>query len=278
MKSIFVLTSILFFLLTSVFASLSIVVSIPPLGYAVKYIGGNLVNVEVLVRAGDNPHNYSLNPRQVMMISKATAFIDLGLAQDKWIAQRVEAVSPNMKVVDSTDGMTHLLIGTDGSYNPHVWLDVRLYELLCINIYNALVKLDPRSQKKFSYNLGDLLTKLNVLDEKIREKLKPFRGKPFVAQHPAWVYFARAYGLGKEYSLMNDSGQTVSPREYQKIIEIMKRYKINSIIGDPVTPAKIAHTLSEDTGAKIVEVNPIYTMNYFDLMKTVSEKFVEVLK
>lgn len=278
MKNIFMLTSVLIFLLTSAFASLLVVASIPPLGYAVQYIGGKSVDVEVLVRAGDNPHSYSLNPQQVVKISKAMIFVDLGLAQDKWIAQRVKAISPMVKVVNATDGLTHFLIGTSGSYNPHVWLDVRLYELMCINIYDALVKLDPGAQESFSYNLGNLLAELNKLDDKIREKLRPFRGRPFVAQHPAWVYFARAYGLGKEYSLTNDSGQTVSPREYQEIIESMKRYKINSIIGDPVTPAKIAHTLSKDTGARIVEVNPIYTVDYFKLMKTVSEKFVEVFK
>jgi len=253
-------------------------VSIPPLGYATQYIGGKSVNVDILVKAGDNPHNYSLSPQQVMKISKMTAFIDLGLTEDEWIAQRVKAISPNIKVFNSTNGMSHLLIGTNGSYNPHVWLDVKLYELMCINIYDDLVKLDPGDREKFSYNLGNLLIKLNDLDDKIREELKPFHGKPFVAQHPAWVYFARAYDLGKEYSLMNDSGQTVGPREYQKIVESMKRYKIGSIIGDPVTPVKIAYSLSKDTDAEIVEINPIYTTDYFKLMTTVSEKFVEAFR
>ena len=278
MRNVFMLTVILLLLLTSVFASMQIVVTIPPLSYAVQRIGGNLVRVVELLKPGDDPHNYTLSPRQVIEISKAEALIDLGLGEDKWIAQRIKAISPSVKEFNSTKGMEHFLIGVKDAYNPHVWLDVKLYELMCINIYSDLVKLDPNAQKIFSYNLGSFLMELNILDNQIREELKPYHNKPFVAQHPAWLYFARAYGLGKEYSLENDSGQVLSPEKYQNVIEAMKRYKIDSIIGDPVTPARITDTLARDMHAKIVEINPIFMDNYFELMKSITKKFVEAFK
>lgn len=278
MRNVFMLTVILLLLLTSVFASMQIVVTIPPLSYAVQRIGGNLVRVVQLLKPGDDPHNYTLSPRQVVEISKAEALVDLGLGEDKWIAQRIKSISPSVKEFNSTKGMEHFLIGVKDAYNPHVWLDVKLYELMCINIYSDLVKLDPNAQKIFSYNLGSFLVELNTLDNQIREELKPYRNKPFVAQHPAWLYFARAYGLGKEYSLENDSGQVLSPEKYQNVIEAMRHYKIDSIIGDPVTPARITATLARDMHAKIVEINPIFMDNYFELMKSITKKFVEAFK
>ncbi len=237
-----------------------------------------MAKVEVLVKPGDNPHNYSLNPRQVIEISKASVFVSLGLQEDAWISKKVVAINPKLKIVKATEGMTQFLIGTNDNYNPHVWLDVKLYEMMCVNIYHKLAIFMPGNENVLSANFAKLILKLEDLNDEIAEKMKPFHGRDFIAQHPAWDYFARAYGLGKEFSLVNDSGQAITPREYKIILDSIKKYKINSIIGDPVTPSKMARSLSSESGTKIVEINPVYLYNYFDLMKNVTEKFIEALQ
>ncbi len=264
-------------LLTAVlsFSEISIVTSIPPLGYAIQQIGGKNVNVEVLTHAGDNPHTYTLTPRQAFEISKADLFVSLGLAEDKWIKEKVLSINPSIEVINATEGLQEFLIGEGGNYNPHVWLDVKLYEMMCTNIYYSLAKKYPSKDDFFAMNYAKFMAKLEQLNRFIATKMKPYRGRDFIAQHPAWDYFARAYALGREYSLENDSGQSITPRQYEKVIDTMKSEHIRDIIGDPVTPSTMAKTLASQTGARIVEVNPIYTFDYFVLMKTIAEKFVE---
>ncbi len=276
-KAIF-LTLLSIFLFVVSFGKLSIVTSIPPLGYAVQEIGGTAVNVTILEKPGDDPHSFNLTPRQAITISKSNGFVTLGLEEDKWIADKVKSIDPNLFVVDGTTGFSHLLVGTKGAYNPHVWLDVKLYELMAVNICQGLAKLAPSESRMFSANLGRFLISLNELDSSIRKTLQPFAGRRFVAQHPAWVYFARAYGLGEEYSLESDSDQPIGPREYQNIIDAMKKYGIKTVIGDPVTPSKMTDILSSETGAKVVRINPIYVTDYFDLMKSITNGFAEALK
>ncbi len=266
------------FAFTSAFATLSIVTSIPPLGYLLQQLTGNTVKIEVLLGPGDNPHNYSLTPQQVIKISKANIFVSLGLQEDVWISKKVVAINPNVKIIQSTEGMTQFLIGANGNYNPHVWLDVKLYEMMCINIYHELTIFMPKDDKILSENFAKFILKLEYLNNEIKKEMIPFHGRDFIAQHPAWNYFARAYGLGKEFSLENDSGQAITPKEYKSILDSMKRYNINSIIGDPVTPSKIARSLAAESGTRIVEINPVYLFNYFDLMKNIAKKFTEALR
>ncbi len=260
------------------FGKLNVVATIPPLGYIVSTIGGSAVDVNVLEKPGDNPHNFNLTPQQALFISKSEIFVDLGLEEDAWIADRVRSINPSLKIIDATKDLSQFLIGQSNAYNPHVWLDVKLYEMMAVNVYSALVKFDPADQSIFSNNFSKFILSLDQLNDRIVKELEPIRGKPFVAQHPAWDYFARAYGLGNEYSLENDAGQPIGPKDYQAIIEAMKKYNIKSIIGDPVTSSKIANQLASQTGAKIVEINPIFNFNYFDLMNAIVNGFLEALK
>lgn len=262
----------------AIFGKLNVVATIPPLGYIVSTIGGSVVEINVLEKAGDNPHNFNLMPQQAVYISKSDIVVELGLEEDAWIGERVKAINPSIKMIDATKGLSQFLIGEKGAYNPHVWLDVKLYEMMAINVYDALVRADPKDQAIFSANFGKFILSLNELNEQITTKLDAVKGKPFVSQHPAWDYFARAYGLGYEYSLENDAGQPIGPKDYQKILDMIKKYDIKSIIGDPVTSSKLANQLSNQTGARIININPIFTFNYFDLMDAITNGFLEALK
>ncbi len=279
MKRFFIfLLLILSLTFTLAFSEALILTSIPPIGYAFQQIGGKDVKVMILIHAGDNPHTYTLSPRQVMNISKADVFAYLGLKEEAWIAQKVKAINPSVDIVNATSGLKRFLIGNNDNYNPHVWLDVKLYEMMCVNIYHALANEFPSNSSYFARNFAKLIEELENLNVEISKEMKPFEGRPFVAQHPAWDYFARAYGLGKEYSLENNSGQPITPREYENTLIAMKKYDINYIIGDPVTPSKISESLAAQSGAKIIEVNPIYIYNYIDLMKDIAKKFTEALR
>ncbi len=273
---------LLFFILTLIFtlafSQISIVVSIPPLGYIFQQIGGENVKIYTLTHAGDNPHTYNLSPQQVLIIAKASIFSDLGLKDDRWISQKVLNVNPHIRVISTLSNLHRFLIGKDGNYNPHAWLDVKLYEMMCTNVYYALVKSYPSYEPYFSKNFGRLIEKLEALNSRIEKTLSPYKGRPFVAQHPAWDYFARAYGLGKEYTLENNAGQTITPKEYASIILAMKKYHIKAIIGDPVTPCDMTRTLAAQMGVEIVNVNPVYVEDYVKLMEEIAEKFVEALK
>ncbi len=280
MKIKFLMILITLFAITGIisFGKLTVVTTIPPLGYMVSTIGGSAVDVSVLEKPGDNPHNFNLTPQQALFISRSEVFVDLGLEEDAWIGDRVRSINPSLKVIDATKSLSQFLIGESGAYNPHVWLDVKLYEMMVINVYSMIVKLDPADQPIFANNFSKFILSLDQLNDRISKELEPIRGKPFVAQHPAWDYFARAYRLGMEYSLENDAGQPIGPKDYQSIIEAMRKYNIKSIISDPVTSSKLANQLASQTGAKIVKINPIFNFNYFDLMDEIVNGFLEALK
>ena len=54
-------------------------VSISPQKYFVQKIGGDLVDVSVLVPAGANPHNFEPKPRQMAELSKSAVYFAVGI-------------------------------------------------------------------------------------------------------------------------------------------------------------------------------------------------------
>ncbi|NIQ92121.1 MAG: zinc ABC transporter solute-binding protein, partial [Deltaproteobacteria bacterium] len=49
---------------------LKVFVSIVPQKYFVEKVGGDLVDVSVMVQPGANPHNYEPKPKQMVALSK----------------------------------------------------------------------------------------------------------------------------------------------------------------------------------------------------------------
>ncbi len=278
MKRYTILTIVFLFIVLYSFGKLSIVTTIPPLGYAIREIGGDTVEVNILVKAGDNPHTYAPTPAELLRISKASGFVALGLGMDDWITDKVRSINSSLPVLNVSDGLSHLVIGKANAYNPHIWLDVKLYELICVNICDFLMKLDPRDDLVFAKNLGRLLAKLNSLDSQLRNELMPIKGRDFIAQHPAWDYFARAYGLGKEYFLETGAGGSIGPKSYKKILDIIKKEHIKAIIGDLVTPSKLTESVAAEAHVDIVKLNPISTFDYFELLEGIANGFLKALK
>ena len=54
-------------------------VSILPQKYFVQKVGGNLVDISVMVRPGTDAHTFEPKPRQMMALSKAKIYFTIGI-------------------------------------------------------------------------------------------------------------------------------------------------------------------------------------------------------
>jgi manganese/zinc/iron transport system substrate-binding protein len=83
----------------------------------------------------------------------------------------------------------------EGSYDPHVWFDVRLWIRAVETVRNELMELDPKSARLYLRNANAYVAELEQLDAYVRRQAAqvPRDRRVIITAHDAFNYFGRAY-------------------------------------------------------------------------------------
>ncbi len=94
-------------------------VSIAPQGYFVQQIGKDLVDVQVLVEPGADPHTYEPKPQQMVALSKAVLYFAIGIEFETAKLAKITAVNPRMQVVHTDHGIMKLAMDAHGRHHAN---------------------------------------------------------------------------------------------------------------------------------------------------------------
>jgi manganese/zinc/iron transport system substrate-binding protein len=178
-----------------------VVATIGMVGDAATRIGGPRVEVETLMGPGIDPHLYKASEGDLRRLERADIIFYGGLHLEAKMADVFErvaeerttvAVSERIPVRDRLSPP-----GFEGSYDPHVWFDVRLWQHAVDEIRDTLVERDPGSASLYRRNAAAYLAELEELDEYVREQAQrvPRERRVLITAHDAFEYFGRAYGF-----------------------------------------------------------------------------------
>lgn len=131
--------------------------------------------------------------------------------------------------------------------DPHIWLSPRLLKIEAATIAHALQGIDVAHQETYRQNLATLEKKLDRLDDGVRRKLAPIKGKAFFVYHPAWGYFADEYGLRQV--AIEIEGQEPSDAELTQLQRQLRREKAKVIFAQPQTPQRAVRAIIQSVGS-----------------------------
>lgn len=264
--------------------AVDITVSIMPQKYFVEKIGGKNVRVNVMVPPGVDLHNYEPKPQQLQSLNNAKAYITTGIAFETAWMDRIKAANQQMLVIDSTQGieripmMEHHHHGethqAEETLDPHIWLSPKLVKVQAQNIYEGLVKIDPKRQVEYQSNLNQFITEIDQLDQQISQKLAPLKNRKFIIFHPAWGYFAKDYNLEQES--IEVGGQEPSAAELANLISQAKQENIKVIFAQPEFNPSSAETIAKEIGGKVIFVSDLEA-NWSDNLLEVSDLLSQTL-
>lgn len=251
---------------------LRIVATTTDLRSLAEAVGGDGVTVTHLVAPNTDAEDYQPKPQDVQRLKSANLVLRVGADYDLWF-DRLLKQSGNSTIqrgtpgyVDGSAGIALLEVHggsanpagqtghAHGSGNPHYWLDPRNGELITGAILQALVHADPAQAKSYDTNRRVFLARL---DDKLREweqKLLPLRGKPLLAHHNNWAYFARRFRLNLAGFIEPRPGVPPSAAHFAAVIKRMQAERITLILRQPHEPAKNAEFLARKTGARVVQL------------------------
>ncbi len=261
-------------------------VSILPQKYFAEKIGGEHIDVSVMVEPGGNPHNYEPKPKQMAELSKSKIYFAVGVTfEDVWL-ERFAGVNKKMAIVHTEDGVEKIPMKAhhhEGekdhvekdheTKDPHIWLSPPLVKIQAGNIFKALTVADPEHSKDYEVNYNRFITELTDLDTEIRNMLAE-KGKEnqFIVFHPAWGYFANTYGL--EQIPVETEGKTPKPAELGHLIKHAKEHGIKVIFVQPQFSSKSAEVIAKEIGGKIAFADPL-APDWSDNLRQMAEKFIK---
>lgn len=176
---------------TEATGKIGVVVTVLPQAEFVERVGGDKVDITVMVPPGLDPHTYAPTFDQLKAVKQAKMYAKVGSGVEFELAHmgQIEAANENMLVVSCSQNVT--LIDND----PHIWNSPLNAKIMVENICQGLTQVDPDNADFYTENRDSYLRELDVLDEYIHCKLDGFTNRAFMIYHPAFGYLARDYYL-----------------------------------------------------------------------------------
>jgi zinc transport system substrate-binding protein len=258
-------------------------VSIVPQKYFVERIGGNQVDVEVMVKPGESPATFNPNPKKMSLLSQAKLYFTIGVPFETVWIDRIYSIQPLLQLVplhekhhkEPEPAHQHNGHHSHGSNDPHIWTSPAKVKVMAKIIKDTLVRTAPDLENYFEENLQAFTKDLDKLDKDIRTILAKSNNRRFMVFHPAWSYFANDYGL--EQISIQEEGKEPGPRALQEIIEKGKKLGIKVIFIQKQFSLSIAKKIAKMMGATVREMNPL-AEDYIENMRRTAKAISGVLQ
>ena len=263
--------SLLLLVSSNLLAKVNAVVSIIPQQTILEQIGGDKVEITLMVTPGNSPHTYEPKPAQMREIEKANLYFTIGVEfEEAWLDKFV-AQNGKMKVISVAKGIEKLPMKEHSheghehkahddhehaNTDPHVWTSPENVKIIATNIYGVLLRVDKAHKEYYFKNLENFLAKVDALNEKIMLTLKDTpKGTKFMVFHPSWGYFAKQYDL--EQIAIEVSGKEPKPKELMHIIEEAKEENIKALFTQPEFSDKSATIIAKELQVPVIKVSPL---------------------
>lgn len=240
----------------------------------VRRVGGERVDVKVLMGPGVDPHTYKPSPDDIAELNGARLIVYNGLHLEGKMVELFEGtLKPRAFAV--TSAMPHGQLqswkqeeGADGAaatgaavtgaaatgavagdvHDPHVWFNVALWAMAVEPVSKRLGELLPQYAGEFSARATAYSADLAKLHAEVADKVKsiPEGRRVLITSHDAYTYFGEAYGI-KVRGLQGISTETEAGlREVNQAVAYIVENRIPALfVETSVNPKTIEQVLAD---------------------------------
>jgi hypothetical protein len=162
-------------------APLNVVATTSIVGDVVRQVGGDLVNVNILLPIGSDPHSYQPSPQDVAKISEATLVFANGAGLEEFLQNLIESAGAADRLVNVSEGIElkdfgahehehegedeqeHEMHSHEGG-DPHTWVDPNNVIIWVQNIETKLSQIDSVNSAIYQTNAENYIAQLKELD------------------------------------------------------------------------------------------------------------------
>ena len=249
---------------------LRVLTTLPDLWSITRAVVGDLGEVQVATRPGQNPHDLEIRPSQILLVKRAEILVRNGLDEDSWIDPVIESSgNPRLlrgspSVIEAARGLAILKIRTGAvdrslgdvhpSGNPHFTLDPGTAPVVTANIVAGLARVRPDLADRLEANRQRFLDEVVAATRRWTETLAPYRGAPVVSYHDSWPYFYRAFGLEELGIIENRPGVPPSPQHLTALIQQMRERRVKVVLVESWYSTDTPVAVARAAGARVLVV------------------------
>ena len=240
-----------------------------------RQIGGDDVDVTLVVPAGRETHSFEPTPMDVIRISQADVFIYNGGESEQWVTDILDAAGEDipcvLSMMDAAELHEEELVegmqsGTSAhdhhdhdedeeeiEYDEHIWTSPVTAMALCRAITDGLCQADPDHADSFRARLADYLAALETLDGTFRQIVaEGSRDLLVFGDRFPLLYFCREYGLDYRAAFHGCAGDTEpSLATLKYLIDLVNEQHIPVVYTIELSSRKVAKAIAETTGAQV---------------------------
>lgn len=269
---------------------LPVAVSFHAMDQLAKAIGGDYVDIHVIIPDGEEPHDFQPKASDLTALAKARVLVLNGGDLENW-AEKAVASSGNkdLLVVTAADGADLIHVEGEGhdhhhddhGIDSHVWLSPQNAKIEARHVCDAFSKADPDHADKYEQNYQAFASSIDEMVNEYKGKFEKTQRKSFVTGHAAFAYLARDFGL-TQYSVTDvfASGEP-SARQLAELTEQCKKDGIHTVFIEEMDNPKVSETLAKEIGASIETIDTMESgdpeESYLTAMRANLEKIYQSL-
>lgn len=252
---------------------IKVVATFYPMYEFTKAVVGEAGEVELLIPAGTEAHDYEPSAKAVAKMSDADAIVYNSHEFETWMENVISDFDQNKtQVIEASRAIELMPLGETATNHtaesnshvhnadPHVWLDPVLAKTQVETIRDALSEQFPEKKALFTQQAQSYLTKLDQLDHDIQAAFANAQNRTFVTQHAAFSYFAKRYGLTQEPIAGLSSDEEPSPSRLAELKHFVEDHQISAIYFEDNASSKVAQTLAKETGVQLAVLSPVESL------------------
>ena len=271
---------------------LNVVATTPMIGEFVSQVGGDSINLTVLMPPEANPHTYEPAPQDAGKIADADLVFYTGLMYEpapliellensvcgsEALAEVGESVFP-IEFKEGGHDDHHGEKGHDdhdeeghddhddhggheghghGAYDPHFWFDPNRVAYAAEFIESKLVQFDPSNSANYEAAGEAYVSELKSLTSQVSQLISsvPSQNRKLITTHESLGYLEAKFGLEVLSTIIPDldSSNEISPSQLVGVIDVIEDNNVKVIFIEAEAPSVYAETIVAETGIKAVE-------------------------
>ncbi len=262
-------------------STLKVLATFYPLYDFAQNVGGDKVNVSLLVPETVDVHEFEPTPSSIESVATANVLIYNGAGLEPWIGNVVSAADNSKLIqVDSSNGIDLLPVPAEfqkgnQTVDPHVWLDPLDAKQEVNNILQGLIKADPADTQYFTQNANAYEAQLDNLNSLAINATTDTATKVFVTFHEAFAYFANQYNV-TQLAISGPFEEEPTPSDIQNVITAVNQNHLKYVGYESLENPAISQSIGSQTNATLINMNPIEGLT--DAQKAAGDNYISLMK
>ena len=256
---------------------INVLATTPMLGDFVNEIGGDNINLTILMPPEADPHTYDPSPQDASKIADADIVFYVGLKYEpaalvKLLENTLDNEAVLVEVGESINPIEFSEEGHDdhddeeghddhkghdhGAEDPHFWFDPLRVVMAVELMMNQLIELDPSNSEAYKTAADAYISELNELDSTVSALIEtvPSKNRKIITTHESLGYLEARYGVEVLTTIIPSltSADEISPAELVDVLDVIEDNNIKVIFVESEAPSVYADTIAAEANIKTV--------------------------